>query len=236
VAQADGQWGLQSVHHTLSLLLLPPRREDCSHSAPAPVWVPHGVTSPASKPAPAWALHRVIASFRHPPAPPWAAGGYLLVDLPGLQVNIWSTMDLHGLQGDSLPHHGLLHGCRGISALMSATPPPPPSSLTLVSVELFLCHILTPLLRTELHCCAAGFFPLLKYVIPEALPPSPPGSGLTSSGSVLEMAGIGSIGHGGSFSQLLTEATPVAPQLPKPCYTHPVHLPTQSLLGRFVTP
>jgi len=29
--------------------------------------------------------------------------------LHGLQVDICSTMDLHGLQGDSLPHHGLHH-------------------------------------------------------------------------------------------------------------------------------
>ena len=30
--------------------------------------------------------------------------------LHGLQVDICSIMDLHGLQGDSLPHHGLHHG------------------------------------------------------------------------------------------------------------------------------
>jgi len=31
-----GEWGLQSVHHTLSLPILPPQGEDSSHSAPAP--------------------------------------------------------------------------------------------------------------------------------------------------------------------------------------------------------
>jgi len=39
-AQGDGEWGLRSVHHTLSLLLLPPQREDSSHSSAAPAWGP----------------------------------------------------------------------------------------------------------------------------------------------------------------------------------------------------
>ena len=30
-----------------------------------------------------------------------------------LQVDICSTVNLHGLQGDSLPHHGLPHGLQG---------------------------------------------------------------------------------------------------------------------------
>ncbi|KAK4810770.1 hypothetical protein QYF61_007744, partial [Mycteria americana] len=34
-------------------------------------------------------------------------------DLHRLQVDICSTVDLHGLQGDSLPHHGLHHGLQG---------------------------------------------------------------------------------------------------------------------------
>ena len=33
--------------------------------------------------------------------------------LPGLQVEICSTVDLPGLQGDSLPHQGLPHGLQG---------------------------------------------------------------------------------------------------------------------------
>jgi len=36
----NGEWGLWSVHHTLSLPLLPPQAEDSSHSAPAPTWGP----------------------------------------------------------------------------------------------------------------------------------------------------------------------------------------------------
>jgi len=85
----------------------------------APAWVPHRVTSPASKPAPVWAPlstgpqvlpakipHGVTASFRHPPAP--ACGPF-----HGLQVDTCSTMDLHGLQADSLPPHELHHGLQG---------------------------------------------------------------------------------------------------------------------------
>jgi len=83
----------------------------------APLWVPtgsqalpanllrHGLLSPRvhrswQEPAPAWAPHGVTASFRHPPAPVWG-------HFHGLQVDICSTVDLHGLQGDNLPHHGL---------------------------------------------------------------------------------------------------------------------------------
>ena len=38
VAQGDREWGLRSVCHTLSLLLLPPQGEDFSHSSSAPAW------------------------------------------------------------------------------------------------------------------------------------------------------------------------------------------------------
>ena len=105
----------------------------------APAWVPHGVTSPASKPAPAWPplstgprghgstgparsllQHGLPTGSQHP------SGIHLLRRgvLHGLQVDICSTVDLHGLQGDSLPHHGLHHGCRGISAPAPGASPP----------------------------------------------------------------------------------------------------------------
>ena len=65
--------------------------------------------------------------------------------LPWLQVDICSTVNLHGLQGDNLSHHGLLHRlqrnlCSGAWSNFS-----PPCSLNLVSAELFLSHILTSL-------------------------------------------------------------------------------------------
>ena len=89
----------------------------------APVWVPHGVTSPASKPAPAWAplsmspqvLPRACSSKGfpqghsllqiHPPAlawgPPRAAGGYLLHHGPpwaagGQPASPWSSPQAAG--------------------------------------------------------------------------------------------------------------------------------------------
>ena len=65
--------------------------------------------------------------------------------LLGLQVQIFSSVDLHGLQGHSLSHHGLFHGlqrnlCSGAWSTSS-----PPFSLTLVSAEFFLSHHTTPL-------------------------------------------------------------------------------------------
>ncbi|KAK4821752.1 hypothetical protein QYF61_000813 [Mycteria americana] len=58
------------------------------------------------EPAPAWASHGVTASFR-------CIHLLWCGVLHGLQVDICSTMDLHGLQGDSLPHHGLNHWLQG---------------------------------------------------------------------------------------------------------------------------
>jgi len=56
--------------------------------------------------APAWALHGVTASLGHPPTPVWGP-------FHGLQMDICSTVDLHGLWGDRLPQHGLLQGLQG---------------------------------------------------------------------------------------------------------------------------
>jgi len=58
------------------------------------------------KPAPARAAHGVTAFFRHPSALAWGP-------FHGLQVEICSIVDLHGLQGNSLPHHGLHHKLQG---------------------------------------------------------------------------------------------------------------------------
>ena len=107
-------------------------------------------------------------------------------------------------------------GCSGISAPAARAPPPLSSSLTWGSAGVF--HVFS-LFQLLFH---SHFFPLLKSVIPEALPLSLVGSALPSSGSVLEPAGIGSVGHRGSFQQLLTEATPVTLMLPKPCHTNPI--------------
>jgi len=46
------------------------------------------------------------------------------------------------------------------------------------------------------------------------------GLALGSGRSILELAGTGFIRNGGSFQQLLTEATPTAPPLPKSCHAN----------------
>ena len=66
--------------------------------------------------------------------------------------------------------------------------------------------------------------PVLEYLITEVLPLLLIGWALGSGGSVLEPADIGSVGHRGSFHQLLTEATSVAPSLPKPCHASPIQM------------
>jgi len=90
----------------------------------------------------------------------------------------WTSM---GYRGTTCLTMVFSRGCRGISALAPGAPPPSPSLLTLVSAELFLSHILTPL-----SCCKSPrfFFSLLKYVIPEALPSLLMGSALASGGSI----------------------------------------------------
>jgi len=132
----------------------------------------------------------------HPSALAWI--------LHGLQADICSTVDLYGLQGHNLPHHGLHHRPQGnlCSGAWSTSFP----SFT----DLGVCRVLS---LTYSHsslnccCCCAGCFPLLNYVITEVLPPSLTGSALASGSSVMEPAGTGSIRHRGSFQQLLTEAT-----------------------------
>ncbi|KAM9591178.1 uncharacterized protein ACIBXB_006075 [Morphnus guianensis] len=170
----------------------------------APAWVPHGVTSPARKPAP-WAplstdpqvLPGACSSVGFP-------RGHSLLRAPTCSGMGSST----GCRGTACLTMVFTMGCRGISALAHGAPPPPPSSLTLVSAGLFLLHVLT-LLSGCRFCLSRNFFFLLKNVITEAVPLSLIGLALAGGGSVLEPVGIGSVGHGGNFQQLFTEATPV---------------------------
>jgi len=163
------------------------------------------------EPAPVRAYRRVTASFRHPPALAWCP-------FHGLQVEICSTMDLHGLQRHSLPHQGLLHGLQGnlCSGVWSTSCP---SFFT----DLGVCRVVFLTLSHSFLSTAVPqqVFPLLKYLIIEALPPSLTGLALASGGLVLELAGTGSIRQGGSFSQLLMEATPIATLLTKPHAANP---------------
>jgi len=65
----------------------------------------HGSTGPGSN----------LLQCRLPKGSQAALGIHLLWHevVHGLQVDICSAVDVHGLWGDSLPHHGLLHRLQG---------------------------------------------------------------------------------------------------------------------------
>jgi len=195
----------------------------------APAWVPHGVTSPASKPAPVWAPlsmgPQVLAGACSSVGSPWGHNLLQASTCSGVGSLPWAT-------GGYLLHCGSpwTAGGQPDSPLSSSRAAredsllwcfehllPPPSSLILVSAELFLSHSLTPLSSRSFSCIF--FLPLLKYVFPDVLPPLLIGLALGSGGSILQPASTDFIRHEGSFSQLLTEA--IAPSLPKPCHANP---------------
>jgi len=189
-----------------------------------PVWVPDGVTSPASKPAPACAPlsmgPQVLAGACSSTGPPTGSqlpsGIHLLQHWVPSMGYRWRSDPLWTSTGCLTMV--FITSCQGrLSALASRAPPPPPSSLTLVPAGLFLSHSLTPL---SAAISPQLFLPLLKSVIPKVLPPSLMALALARGGSVLELAGTGSVRHGGSFEQLLTEGTPIAHPLPKPCHAN----------------
>lgn len=128
-----------------------------------------------------------------------------------------SPMDLHGLQGHSLPHHGLHHGLQeNVSSTAWSTSCP--SALSLVSAELFLWHILNPLFSGCDCSWAVASFPFSKLLFQRCcLSPC-----WDQSWPALELTGIGSIRLGGRFQQLLTETAPVPSQLPKLYLTNPM--------------
>jgi len=142
----------------------------------APAWVPKG-----SQVLPANLLQSGLPTgSQPPPVIPLLRRGVL----PGLQVGLCSPVGLHGLQGHSLSHHGLLHRLQG--NLCSGTWSTSCLSLCTdsgVSAGLVLSHSLTPFSGCKCHY--AGVFFLLNYVIPEVLPPSLMGLALVSGASVL---------------------------------------------------
>jgi len=118
----------------------------------APAWIPHGVTSPASKSALAWAplsrglqvLPGAFSSMGLPMGSQPPSGIHLLqrgVPSTGcrwISAPPWTSM---GCRGTTCLTMVFITSCKGrVSALASRAPPPPPSSLTLVSAELFLSH------------------------------------------------------------------------------------------------
>jgi len=197
----------------------------------APAWVPmgsqalpanllrHGLLSPQvhrswQEPAPAWAAHRVTASFRHPPALAWGP-------FHGLQVGICSTMDLHVLQGDNLPHHGLHHELQGISAQASGAPP--------------------PLLLHRPRCLQSCFSPIISLLSPAAVsfPPSLPSIHYPRSTTTIsdgpspgqQRVRLGASWHWlyrihGKLLAAPHRSHPCSPlPLPKPCHANQIHTP-----------
>jgi len=133
-------------------------------------------------------------------------------------------VDLHGLQGHSLPHHGLRHGCRGVCS--SAWRTFSPSFFT----DLGVCRVVSlASSHSSLCCCFRSiFFPILCY--PRGATTVVDGLGL---GQQWVYPGAGwhlLCQTQGSFSQLLTDATPVAPLLLKCCHAHPVQCLRQRLV------
>jgi len=123
----------------------------------APVWVPHGITSPASKPALAWAplsmglqvLAGACSSVGLPMGSQPPSGIHLLrhgVPSTGyrwISAPPWTSM---GFRGTACLTMVFIRVAREGSLLQRLEHLlPPPYSLTLVSAELFLSHCLTPL-------------------------------------------------------------------------------------------
>jgi len=79
-----------------------PCQQTCSGMSSSLPWA----TGPARSLLQHGAPHGITVSFGHPPALAWGS-------FHRLQVQICSTVDLHGLQGNNLPHHGLHHRLQG---------------------------------------------------------------------------------------------------------------------------
>jgi len=168
---------LRSVHHTFSLLLLPPQGEDSSRSAPAPAWGPsHGRQSSMNfsslspsqeQAAPAWVPHGVtgppksllqhgLSMGSQPPlgtAPCSGMGSSL-----GCRWVSAPAVDLHGLQGHSLAHCGLLHGLQG--NLCSSTWS---TSCPSFSTDLEVCRVVA---LSWSHLCLLLQMPLHRFFSP----------------------------------------------------------------------
>jgi len=131
------------------------------------------------EPAPAQAFHGVTASF-----------GCIHLLWCGvfhrLQVDTCSTVDIHGLHGDSLHHHGLLHRLQGnlCSGALNISPPS-------FFPDLGACSIVS---LTYSHS-SISVQVFVSCVIMESLPPLLLNLALPSTGSVLELAGTGCAGH-----------------------------------------
>jgi len=193
---------------------------------------PHRVTSPTSKLAPAWAP---LSTGLQVLAGACCSAGLLMGSQPSSGICLlWHGVPSTGCRWISAPPWTSM-GCRGTTCLtmvfissckgrLSAPmfqAPPPPSFFT----DLGFCRVISFTLSHSFLSTAVSlqvfFLLILKYVITEVLPSLLIGLAMGSGGSILEPSGTVFIRHGGSFFQLLTEATPIAPPLPKPCHESP---------------
>jgi len=127
----------------------------------APVWIPHGFTSPASKPGPVQASlskgSRVLPGACS--SADFPQGHKLFQTFPPALARAPPLRNSMGCRRATCITVVFSVGCRGFSAPMSGAPPPPPSSQTMLSAELFLSCIFTPLPQVLL--CSRVFPPSL---------------------------------------------------------------------------
>ena len=141
-SSGGGLLALQLLHHGVPSTGCSPSGTDCSSMGP-PRGYKSGQKTCSSLGS---SLHRATAPARSllqcglptgsqpPPGIPLLQRGVL----PRLQVEICSPVDLPGLQGHSLPHHGLPHGLQGNLCSSAWSIFSPPSALTWGSAGLFL--------------------------------------------------------------------------------------------------
>lgn len=247
-----------SWHSSLLQCGLPPMGD--SPPWTFPMWtLPWGCSF--SQTAPAWVLPEA-AVLQQQAAPVWVSSGSQVLPAKLLQRGLFSPWDhiFPAAWGHSLlwvspcSGVGFPMGCRWISAppwplwaarSHLASPwsspwavrdsPAPCSPLTW-GLQGCFSHILTPQLQLLLH----SSIPILYNVIPDALPLLLIDSSMASGGSILEPAGICSLGHEGNFWQHLTEATCVAPPATKPLPSKPhtlcycSRLACQTLLNKLI--
>jgi len=176
----------------------PPRgHKPCQQTCSSTGFSLHGSAGPATS-----LLQRGLPTgSQHPSSIPLLQRGVPSMGYRWISAPPWTST---GCRGTACLTVVFSTGCVVISALVPGPPPPPPSALTLVSADLFLSHSLNSSLLWLLFLHQVPpTHTLLKYVIPEALPPLI--MALASGGSILKPTGTGSIKHRGSFLQLLTE-------------------------------
>lgn len=93
--------------------------------------------------------------------------------------------------------------------------------LTSFFTDIGVCSVVSFSLLSPSFCCPDFFFLFLKYIIIRVQLMSLTDSALTSSGPLLEVAGMNSYLGWGTFWTFLTEAKPTAPVPLKPCHITP---------------